>query len=317
MSLPARALVLVCLSLLPGSAGLRGSPVYLNGLNKVGNGRSARWAVGTYESDEHELDVVLGLDRNPAARCIKLEFTDGGKKMGRMLLENRDAESALRGMAIAEGWRGRGLSKLLLAVWLRVCTAAGARPCTAVINKPLIALGLESFGFAPRAGRGVPVPVSDAVRFNDCLRSGWVTDASDADARIVRVHTEFEPPADARALSAAISAVLGGGRVRLHAPPSALGAALTLRGGGVRLPSLPFPRYVVGMPPQRYIWWMNLNRSQRAAVRIACALVALQGAKIGLGLASGAALALLGAVKRDDEYASSGWVRRDLGRLKA
>ena len=81
------------------------------------------------------MQARLALDRNPAEPCCKLMFVGGRsgqrEKLGHMLLACDEDGSALRGMRIREDLRGRGLSKLLLAVWLRLYRDAGhrARPC--------------------------------------------------------------------------------------------------------------------------------------------------------------------------------------------
>ncbi|KAL1507132.1 hypothetical protein AB1Y20_007986 [Prymnesium parvum] len=166
---------------------------HLSGLRRVratGGGARARarnacWAIGRYTTPALPLApgeaVAVGLqpDRAPARNCFKLVFffeQPPHAKLGFLLLENSmgGRRSALRGLWIDESCRGRGLSKELVAIWLRLCLVAGLVPSTARINKPLIAHVLESsFGFVPEGG-GVRVVVSDAVRRRDCLhdRSG-------------------------------------------------------------------------------------------------------------------------------------------------
>ena len=99
------------------------------------------------------MGVTLQLDRNPDEPCCKLLFrVDGdGSKVGYMLLACEEDCSSLRGMWISESLRGCGLSKELLAVWLRLCRLARLQPTTRTINKPLLSLSLSRFGFAPRS----------------------------------------------------------------------------------------------------------------------------------------------------------------------
>mmetsp|Transcript_72114 Transcript_72114/g.203733 ORF Transcript_72114/g.203733 Transcript_72114/m.203733 type:complete len:207 (-) Transcript_72114:68-688(-) len=128
---------------------------HLSGLEKVGKGASSFWLVGRYcegQGDgEISFDVGLRPDRNSQSNCLNFVFLAAdGKKMGYLLVENQGPQSsALRGMALSKELRGRGLSKLLLAVWLHVCSAVGARPRTNRIDKPLISLLLRRFGFVP------------------------------------------------------------------------------------------------------------------------------------------------------------------------
>jgi hypothetical protein len=52
---------------------------------------------------------------------------DGAKRQRRvvhLLLACGEGSSALRGMLVREELRGNGLSRLLLAVWLRLCACA-------------------------------------------------------------------------------------------------------------------------------------------------------------------------------------------------
>lgn len=109
----------------------------------------------------------------------KIIFLDGvsGELLGHIALEGgpstpdetapgetAPAFSSLRGMLVTEASRGRGHSRLFLAVWLRLCLLAGVSPSTSRINKPLLALTLTRFGFAPLPGsngkRAIEVEVS-------------------------------------------------------------------------------------------------------------------------------------------------------------
>lgn len=76
-----------------------------------------------------------------------------------MLLQNArsdDAEpryySSLVGMEVEKARRGEGLSKIFVAIWLRICLKTGCYPRAAVMNKPLIAYVLMSFNFLPQNG---------------------------------------------------------------------------------------------------------------------------------------------------------------------
>ena len=168
---------LTMLALLGGAAGLHGSPLWLDGLAKAGKGHDSRWLLAEYRGEGHALTFSLGLDRMPAARCTRLLVLDAAvaddqrgrpRKVGFMLLENQADGSALRGLKVEEAYRGQGHSGRLLAGWARLCLEASAVPCTRVINKPILALGLGRLGFRPRTGRGVAVRVTGAKRLRDC-----------------------------------------------------------------------------------------------------------------------------------------------------
>jgi GNAT superfamily N-acetyltransferase len=241
---------------LEGHGKLFGSPPCLNGLLKEGRGDRALWALASYHS-EQPLEVHLQLDRNPTAPCCKLMFrrpdtarqpggavsavgavgavgeAGSGQRVGHVLLRCGEDSSTLRGMFIAESMRNRGLSKVLLAVWLRMCDEAGLRPATAMINKPLLSLSLGHFGFTPTNQRGQLVTISAPKRLRAAIDASEVTAGSTLGTRKARsayIRTEFEPPMNRAVLEAAVNETLGG-RLCLTASASHLRRALTLRGG--------------------------------------------------------------------------------------
>ena len=199
---------------------LTGTPPSL-ALEKVGDryGKKAAWRLGTLTHDELRLDIHLSLDRNPVEPCCMLSFVDQGSatRIGRVLLACGEQESALRGMEIDRAWSGNGLTKLFLACWLRYCLDAGLTPRTRTINKPLLSLSLQRFGFHPIDNSGVTVRIGG---------TGGV------EARSALIRTSFALP-DERTLETAVDGILSGGttRLRLAASPVALRRALTLRGG--------------------------------------------------------------------------------------
>ena len=162
---------------------VQGAPPCLSSLTKVGRrqGQRAAWLLGSYRGSEElglDLDVLLQLDRNPDEPCCKLLFVRSSDavdlsqpeaarrskdrprldKVGHMLLACDEGESALRGLLVAEELRGRGLSRLLLALWLRLCAEADVTPTTRMLNKPLLSLSLQRLGFTPvNAERSVVV----------------------------------------------------------------------------------------------------------------------------------------------------------------
>jgi len=126
--------------------------------------------------------IIIGLQphRNPVRNGISLVFYDEDThvKLGRMLLKNSSSKqnkgtessnaaapsplsrsnifSSIVGMEVNKCRRGEGLSKIFLALWLRICLETDAFPRAAVMNKPLISLVLQRFGFVPQDG-GVSV----------------------------------------------------------------------------------------------------------------------------------------------------------------
>ena len=55
-------------------------------------------------------------------------------------------------MEVNKARRGEGLSKIFVAIWLRICLETNAYPRAAVMNKPLIAYVLMGFDFVPQNG---------------------------------------------------------------------------------------------------------------------------------------------------------------------
>jgi hypothetical protein len=140
------------------------------GLTKVGNGKEAYWKVATYLP----LNITIGVipHRNPAKNGIQLVFyqneyeheTWERRKLGFLLMQNSDNQSSFMGMYLQGQRRGQGFAKLCLGAWLWFCVHAGITPTTGIINKPLLALLLQSrFGFIPCKG-GIEVEItSDAT----------------------------------------------------------------------------------------------------------------------------------------------------------
>jgi len=111
--------------------------------------------------------IAVQPDRSCGRKFIFLDMTannnngNNNTMLGSMLIENAPqhqqsgqqqvvSSSRLRGMWIQEAVRGKGYSTLFLAIWLRLCVETGvAVPNTSRINKPLLALSLQKFGFTP------------------------------------------------------------------------------------------------------------------------------------------------------------------------
>jgi len=217
---------------------LHGAPPCLRGLRKVEWGHKARWRLGTFTSSERNITCDIGLDGNPDEPCCKLFFYDARepqRRVGYMLVASEAEASALRGMHICKELRGRGLSRLLLAIWLRACAEASLTPKTREINKPLLALSLARFGFTPVNGKGQVVRVHSGtqhLRNSRGISRGDVPPEAGEQVRTAYVRTHFEV-SDAAVLDRAVATTLGEGCFALEVDSTGLRRALTLRGGAV------------------------------------------------------------------------------------
>jgi hypothetical protein len=207
---------------------LQGTPPCLATLRKVGRGQHAAWRLGSY-AGELALEVHVALDRNPEEPCCKLEFVQANaaphaapharrKKVGHVLLVGEQDASVLKGVRIDPEMRGRGLCRVLIAMWLRMCLEARIAPATRVINKPLLSWTLSRFGFTPcQRGQIQALPKR-------------VDGDPNGPCRIARVRTAFSPPEERAALENAVCEALGDA-CHLDATAVELRRALTLRGG--------------------------------------------------------------------------------------
>ena len=87
-----------------------------------------------------------------------MQFKDGisGEDLGHIGIAMTPTTSSLTGMFVSPALRGSGLSSIFLSVWLSLCSAAGVKPGTSRIRKPLMALALMKVGFKPvLPGKGV------------------------------------------------------------------------------------------------------------------------------------------------------------------
>ena len=120
---------------------------------------------------ETELVVAAQPDRG-GTKLIFLNPT--GVQLGHILLESPDvSRSRLRGMCVEEGSRGKGYSRLFIAIWLRLCKHTGVVPATSRINKPLLALTLVRSGFTPTHSEEEceVMGASPATPIPDCSRA--------------------------------------------------------------------------------------------------------------------------------------------------
>jgi hypothetical protein len=188
-------------------------------LSKIGKGRTAYWKLGTYEDNNGwSLTVALHPHRNPAQNGIKLLLVDKEAKIGYLLMKNDVNTSTLLGLYLDPTQRKRGLSKIFLALWLRLCLHAKLYPNTGIMNKPLLCLSLQhTFGYYPDpknqgvlveissngAGDGKIILYSSVKKFisgafspADVEREGlvFVTEPPKPPGRIISMKTMLLPP---------------------------------------------------------------------------------------------------------------------------
>ena len=204
----------------------------------MGWGHTARWRLGAYSDGEFACDVDFALDKNPDEPCCKLLFhaddakTGRSRRVGYMLLGAEADASALRGMHVREDLRGRGLSRLLLAVWLALCSEASLTPATKVINKPYLALTLQRW-LAPTTGAARCASSRGRAACRIAAAGRTARSPAAGEFRSTFVRTDFEL-ADAAARDAAVEAALGGERFALEADAAAVRRARCAAARGAR-----------------------------------------------------------------------------------
>lgn len=177
----------------------------LKAFRKCGKSSEPWWEIGRYSIRCDSIDttvsddqpcgrsrsIIIGIQphKNPFRNGLSLVFFDEASrvKLGRMLLRNESSRQSLRdtnqlgpiyfsslvGMEVNKERRGEGLSKVFVAMWLRICLDTNTYPRAAVMNKPLISRVLMGFGFVPQNG-GSRV---ELIRLN----SGSDTEKGDSD----------------------------------------------------------------------------------------------------------------------------------------
>jgi pentatricopeptide repeat protein len=223
-------------------------------LQRVGHGRESYFVVGQVlvpsSSEAPPLNITIGVQphRNAVKNGIQLEFWENlpantkDKKTGRsqtklgFLLMINDGEtntSSMIGMFLTNASRGKGISKVCLAIWMSFCLQASITPTTGKLNKPLIALALQHrFGFVPDKG-GVDLELSNANDGNGtllayspkALQGAFSTrDVQNLNMRIVKeppnprgrmvsVRTKFQAPANLQDLQDKVNEALPEGTV--------------------------------------------------------------------------------------------------------
>ncbi|CAK0896972.1 unnamed protein product, partial [Prorocentrum cordatum] len=155
------------------------------------------------------------------------------------------------GVHVSEGLRGRGLASLVgfVAAWLQLCFRLDVAPSTDRIDKPVVSLLLQKFGFAPLQetcrvdvaegdGGQVLLWMDNRARLVSTFSSRFLRDQHMALAeekppgsRPAHVKTAFSP-GDLGALRAQAAQVLHGGLSLGGSGDRARALLEALRGGG-------------------------------------------------------------------------------------
>lgn len=107
--------------------------------------------VGHFTDSDRGLsfEVCLRPDRNSKMQCIDLLFVRSQKTIGYILIEVLESSFVLRGMHVSEHLRGEGLATTFMAIWLFVCFEFSVVPETTIMDKPIITVLLQKYGFRP------------------------------------------------------------------------------------------------------------------------------------------------------------------------
>ena len=220
--------------------------------------------VGLYINNvENNFIVAVQPDRSCGRKFIFLDLQDG-KRIGEMLVESSNtsdlpipATSVLRGMFINELSRGKGYSKIFLAIWMKLCLEAGVIPSTNRINKPLLALAVHEMGFSPmhntshvdKPNKRSSLVVDVSVRldgyvslysesFQEQLAAGFsatemssqrlviVQETPQTPGKNVHIRTQFNFPPGLKGLEETTTRLLGG-NLRLYATQGGMDYLLT------------------------------------------------------------------------------------------
>jgi len=174
--------------------------IYVQDENTRTYGRDNKILVQEQEKKNDDANILVAIQPDQGGRKLLFLDADNGRFLGNIELETQSAisqskilerqqtqsdnkaaniendmlkTSALRGMLVADEFRGKGYARLFLAIWLRLCMRGGVTPATTRINKPLLALTLVRLGFTPLRG-----PVARLSNINH-LHGGIRTNANE------------------------------------------------------------------------------------------------------------------------------------------
>ncbi len=92
---------------------------------------------------------------------LQLLFVRHKKTIGFIHMDVHQEECALWGIRVDEKRRGEGLSKIFVGIWILLCLRLNLRPKALKIDKPLISLVLQSFGFLPTSTKNAMYVIID------------------------------------------------------------------------------------------------------------------------------------------------------------
>mmetsp|Transcript_95273 Transcript_95273/g.188814 ORF Transcript_95273/g.188814 Transcript_95273/m.188814 type:complete len:273 (-) Transcript_95273:26-844(-) len=111
--------------------------------------------LGANSGDEFDVHLRLSTDQGGRRRLLQLLFARQKRSIGFVPIELGDRVLLLRGISM----KGYVEKPLFVAIWLELCFLLGLAPRTARIDKPLVALALQRFGFACLSSKGHPIEV--------------------------------------------------------------------------------------------------------------------------------------------------------------
>ena len=107
---------------------------------------------------------------------LQLLFVRHKKTFGYIHMDVHRDECALWGIHVDKKLRGLGLSKVFVGIWVLLCLRLGLRPKALKIDKPLVSLVLQSFGFVPKSKKNeMHVILDTAAKSTSTRKSGYGT----------------------------------------------------------------------------------------------------------------------------------------------
>ncbi len=101
---------------------------------------------------------------------LQLLFVRHKKTIGFIHMDVHQEECALWGIRVDEKRRGEGLSKIFVGIWILLCLRLNLRPKALKIDKPLISLVLQSFGFLPTSTKNAMYVIIDKNASPQCQK---------------------------------------------------------------------------------------------------------------------------------------------------
>mmetsp|Transcript_63482 Transcript_63482/g.174923 ORF Transcript_63482/g.174923 Transcript_63482/m.174923 type:complete len:236 (+) Transcript_63482:138-845(+) len=145
-------------------------------LVKEGKGKHAHWPIAEHSTATHSITVALAIDASPGR--LRLKFLDSSvpivwrhpPKVGTIFLEHtEDGCSRFNGMLIAPSYRGRGLARVLVAIWASLALSVNATVRATSLQES----GTLAFYRSLSLFRTCPLPLSHCHAALDTRRAGW------------------------------------------------------------------------------------------------------------------------------------------------